>query len=153
MPIRIATMDDLEVTADLFETYAYPETTAWSHVPLNRNAFLTTMRQFIVDPDCEVFLGLLNDEIVGYAFCFTTRYYYSDSIFAGDLTFYVKPDARGSFLGARLIKAMKAFADQKGALELILTVSSGIEEEKTVQLIKKLGGSNPSTVLKIKGSK
>lgn len=148
MPVRLATLGDLEAIADLVEHYAYPEL-AWKHVTLSRRAIKATAKQFILSPDNEVFLAIKNNEIVGYAFCLISRYFFSEQLYGADYTFYVKPEARGGFLGASLIRKMKQFAKDKGAIEFFLTINSGVDQDKTIELTKGLGAKDLGKMLSI----
>ncbi|WP_191601786.1 GNAT family N-acetyltransferase [Marinomonas algicola] len=152
MPVRIATLGDLKAIADLVEFHAYPELN-WKHATFSRRATLATAKQFILSPDNEVFLAVKDDQIVGYAFCLISRYFFSEQLFGADLSFYVKPEARGGFLGASMIRKMKRYLKEKGALELFLTINSGVDVDNTVKLSKSLGAENlgSSLSLKIKG--
>lgn len=64
---------------------------------------------------------------------------WSPECIALDQIVYVRPEFRGTRHGLGLISAFDEWAVSKGAIEVRLSVASGIHEEKTGRLYRKLG--------------
>ena len=95
-------------------------------------------------------IELKNNDIIGYAPCFINRYTFSREFYASDATFFVQKEHRGSFAGKKLIEAMRAFAIEKGAKELFLTVNSGVETERTEKMLIHLGAEKIGSTISLK---
>lgn len=136
--IRPATAADVEPLLDLCEHVAYPEGT-WKHVGFSREALRATLMVFLPGQVGQVFVAIGADGLTGFAICFLNRYFFSDDVYASDLSFYVRKDRRGSSTGRRLIAAMRDFATRHDAKELLLTVNSGIDVDRSVRFLERLG--------------
>lgn len=64
---------------------------------------------------------------------------WSLAVIAVDTVVYVDPAYRGTRHGLELIRYYEAWAEERGAREIRLSVGSGIHEEKTGKLYSKLG--------------
>jgi ribosomal protein S18 acetylase RimI-like enzyme len=149
--IRMATIEDIPATIDFVENYSYKEL-HWKHVAFSRSGLQATLEMLITQDKGCVILATKANEIIGYALCFINRYFFSDESYASDLTFHVKKEARGAFVGKKLIRAMRDFAVKKGAKELLLTINSGVEVEQTERLLTIMGAKKLGTSMTIRFS-
>ncbi|HVV59676.1 MAG TPA: GNAT family N-acetyltransferase [Gaiellaceae bacterium] len=81
----------------------------------------------------------IGGELVGYLGGALGTYPFCDEILAHDLGFYVAPEHRRSSAAARLARAFVAWARHKGAREVQLAVSSGVDVERIGAFYERLG--------------
>lgn len=81
--------------------------------------------------DHEVY-GMIIGQIVPYFFC-------PDQFMAVDHVVYVHPDRRGSPAGVKLVRGFEKWAQEIGATEMSIGVSTGIHPEKTHGFYQKMG--------------
>lgn len=79
------------------------------------------------------------DHTIGFGAFVTHPTFFSDERIASDLMTYVHPLYRGSRAFFRLTKAYEKWAVSEGVREINLTVSTGIETERTSSLYSRLG--------------
>ena len=73
------------------------------------------------------------------------KHFFSDDAFASDVVMYLKPENRGSSIFPRLVKAFEAWADEHGVKEKMLGVSAGIDHERTVAVLERMGYARTAT--------
>jgi len=148
--IRLAVEADMEVLLDFGEHVVYPETGEhWQNVRFSREALRATLTQFMPATSGAVLIAIEGNRLVGFAICFLNRYFFSEDLYASDLSFFVCKDRRGSSTGPRLIAAMRAFATDRGAKELLLTVNSGIAVERAAKFLESRGARRIGVSLSI----
>lgn len=79
------------------------------------------------DPVCAMFVGYVN------------AFWWGNDLESHDLLLYVVPERRGGTHAVKLIKAYVAWAEEKGASDIKIGVSTGIEYERTVRLFERMG--------------
>jgi GNAT superfamily N-acetyltransferase len=147
--VRELCSDDISQVISLMKNYAYPEL-KWQHVDFSEDACRESIIFFSKSKNSKFFVALKNNQIVGYAPCFINRYTFSKDVYASDVTFFVKKEHRGSFVGKKLIEAMRTFAIEKGAKELFLTINSGVEVERTEKMLSRLGAEKIGSAMTFK---
>lgn len=87
------------------------------------------------------FIAEDSEGIVGMALGFVVEYFFSRERYVSDLVVYVETSHRGSAAAHRLIAALEewAFAGNINACEVLLGISTGINNEKAGCVYKKLG--------------
>lgn len=65
--------------------------------------------------------------------------FFGPSIFAYDFGWYVTPKQRGSSIAIRLLKKFEKWAKKRGAEELHLGVTTGVNPEKTAKMFERMG--------------
>lgn len=104
----------------------------------------STGRAFVAEYD-GVLIGMIGGVIV--------EHFFSEDTYATDLVVYVKPDRRGSSAAVRLIKAFEQWAFSVGVDEVLLGVSTGINQADTVRIYERLGYKvSSNSLIKTKGS-
>lgn len=101
----------------------------WDHVP-------PRLRDMICHPG---FIGVIDDDYRGYMIGYVQDHWYSSRIDAFEQLLYVAKDHRGSMLAPRLIKAFEKKAKEKGAENVYAGATTGMNEERTIELYKRLG--------------
>lgn len=90
-----------------------------------------------------------DDRPVGFFLGTITEHYFGYDRLAMDLGLYVGPDHRGS-AGLAVVKVLRRFeewAAGNGCRDVVLGVSAGITDKKSIELYKRLGYSKPSMML------
>lgn len=75
------------------------------------------------------------------------KFYFNEEFYASDNTLYVAPDYRGLSIAPRLIKDFERWATDNGALIIYLGSSTGINEERYITLLNRLGYDGSGTVV------
>lgn len=68
-----------------------------------------------------------------------TPYFFSRGYVASDFVWYVLPEHRGSRTAVRLLQKFKDWAEENGASQLYMGVTTNISAERTGKLLGKLG--------------
>ncbi|HEY4116750.1 MAG TPA: GNAT family N-acetyltransferase [Byssovorax sp.] len=88
--------------------------------------------------------------VVGFIAGRLAHYPFSREILASDLAFYVAPEARASTAAVRLVRALWTWAESKGARELSLASSSGVEVERLEQFYGRLGLAKMGSIHRVR---
>ena len=98
-----------------------------------------TISGLIDSPDGLVLLVEEDFELVGGIAAMVKPHWFSTDLMAYDLALFVRPDRRGSVAAARLLKAYKDWAKEKGAVITQFGISTGVHLEATSALVERLG--------------
>lgn len=80
-----------------------------------------------------------DDRPVGFLAALITEHYFADMIYATNIALYVSPEARGSRAAFKLVREFERVARAKGAAEILLGVTSGVQAQRTVEFYNRLG--------------
>jgi GNAT superfamily N-acetyltransferase len=67
------------------------------------------------------------------------RYYYSDELQAQLIQWYLRKSFRGTSIAPRLVKAFVEWARSRGASEVFMGISSGVDIQLTHRMMRRLG--------------
>jgi GNAT superfamily N-acetyltransferase len=67
------------------------------------------------------------------------RYYYSDELQAQLIQWYLRKSFRGTSIAPRLVKAFVEWAKTRGASEVFMGISSGIDIQLTHRMMRRMG--------------
>jgi GNAT superfamily N-acetyltransferase len=87
-------------------------------------------------------------EIIGSVCACLTEYFFCSEKMTSDYWWYVKPEHRGSRAGIMLLKEYVAWAQAYGAREVMLSTSTGIDMEKTADILERIGFERSGIQLK-----
>jgi len=136
--IRVAEISDLPRILDLGELL-HQESPRWRRLSFSRPRAEAQMRMCIEDPRGVIFLAERDGEVVGGIAGWADKHWASDDVVAQELTFFMTPEARGTLAPTRLICALNAWADNRGAKWLHAGTSTGLDPERTAGLYERLG--------------
>ncbi|CAM0031027.1 acetyltransferase [Vibrio phage D530] len=140
MIIRQATLLDLLPLAPLGQRYA-DEAHGHSHYPFDLEHCLKNAAVTIVDDD-GCFLVAYDGEVpVGFIWGAARALPWSKARLAFDTILYVVPEKRKSSVGLKLMLAWEQWAKEKNAVQVQISIASGIHEEQSISFFKKLGYS------------
>lgn len=66
-------------------------------------------------------------------------HYFGPGLYAYDFAWYVTPKQRGSSIAVRLLKKFEKWAKDKGAMEIHLGVTTGVNPDQTAKIFEKMG--------------
>ncbi len=78
-------------------------------------------------------------EVIGVLAGYMTEYAFCSERVATDHIVFVAPRSRGTLAGVRLIEAFRGWARERGARELILGITTGVDTLRTGKLLERLG--------------
>ena len=107
----------------------------WSYVP-------DKLYAMICDPD---FCGVIDDDYRGFMIGACQQHWYSTRRDAYEQLLYVGPEYRGGALAVKLIKAFEAQAKHMGAVHVYAGATTGMNEERTLQLYERMGYTRLTT--------
>lgn len=101
----------------------------WDYVPVR-------LSNMICQPS---FIGVIDDDYKGFMFGCVEEHWYSSRIDAFEQLLYVGSPYRGTMLAPKLIKAFERVAKSRGAANIYAGATTGMQEERTIELYKRLG--------------
>lgn len=90
-------------------------------------------------PDWCCLMAWADEDPVGLFVGFVAEDWFGPDLYAADLTFWVRPESRGSSAAIRLLFAFEGWAESKGAKEIRVGVSTGISVERATNFYMKAG--------------
>jgi GNAT superfamily N-acetyltransferase len=138
MGIRVATLDDLPRILELGEQL-HRESPRWSRLSFSRAKAEQFLTHLIQEPNGVVFVADQQGVVVGGIAGMAAPHWSSDDIVAQEVSFFMAPEARGNIVAVRLICALRAWAELRGAKWLHAGTSTGIDPERTARLYEALG--------------
>lgn len=140
MIIRQATLLDLLSLAPLGQAYS-DEAQGHQNYPFDLEHCLSNAALTIVDEDGCFLVAFDGTQPVGFLWGSARALPWSKEKLAFDTILYVIPEKRKSSVGYRLMMAWEEWARQSNAVEVQISIASGIHEEQSVAFFKKLGYS------------
>lgn len=138
--IREASQFDCLVLADMGKDY-HKEVGSHTSVPYCPETSLKRAMAAVVDPN-QLLVVYDDNGIQGFLWAIVGPMLpWSPETVAMDFITYVKPSKRGSLIGYRLIREYERWASSKGAVDIRISVASGINEERTSAFYEGLGFS------------
>lgn len=136
--IRRACVFDVPALVELGIAYS-KEALYHELFPVDLDYSVQVAMQSVQDENCCVLVAVKDHKVVGFLYAAITLFPWSRVPLAVDQLLYIAPEARGSVLGAGLIRAYEAWAKDKGLLVVRMSLASGITEERTRKLYDRLG--------------
>lgn len=138
--IRQAMLLDLLTLAPLAQLYA-EEAEGHDNFAFDLDTALSSTAVTIADPNGCFLLAYKDKEPVGFLWGHAHNLPWSKNKLAYDTILYVKPSSRKTSVAYRLMKEWEAWAKEKDAVEVQISIASGIHESSSVSFFKKLGYS------------
>lgn len=138
MSIRNATTADVPRLIELGAAL-HRESPRWSRIPFNPARAAETLTGLIVGAQGVVFVAESNGAVVGGIAGAIQQHWACDALVAHEASFFMAAEHRGGFAACRLICALRAWAEMKGAAWLYVGTSTGVDPEMTARLYERLG--------------
>ncbi len=138
MNIRRAKSDDIGELVEM--SRRMHEESAYSFLPFDPEKVRRLMAQVVADP--EGWCGLVAEEggrAVGMFGGYMAEYFFCDERLACDMVLFVEPERRGSSAAARLVRAFRDWAAERGAREICLAVTAGVNAERVGLFYERFG--------------
>lgn len=136
--MRSATLADVDALVPLCE--ALHAEGAYRELRFEHDRVRHTLTHAIAHaPHRCVLVAQRDEELVGLLAGHLETYLCSSERFACDTAFYVRPSRRNGVAARALVAAFRRWADERGARELCMGVSSGIHPERTGRFLGTLG--------------
>lgn len=103
--------------------------------------------QCLVHPDWVGLMAWVEDEPIGIFVGFIAEDWFGPDRYAADLTFWVRPQSRGSTAAYRLLLAFEKWAEDRGVEEIRVGISTGISVEQATRFYLKAGFLPRGTLL------
>lgn len=138
--IRQATLLDLLSLAPLAQAYAQ-EAEGHDNHPFDLEAALNSTALTILSEDGCFLLAHKGNEVVGFLWGHSHALPWSKTKIAFDTMLYVTPSSRKTSVAYRLLKEWEVWAKEHGAIEVQISIASGIHEDSSVSFFRKMGYS------------
>ena len=148
MGIRPATMDDLPRIIELGELLHH-ESPRWARLSFSRVRAADFISRLILNDWGCVFVAEKDGVIVGGIAGTALPHWSSDDILGQEASFFMLPEARGSMAAVRLISALVAWGEMRGAKWMHAGSSTGLDPERTAGLYERLGFSRCAIGLEV----
>lgn len=111
-------------------------------MPINEAKLVSQFEMAITRPDA-VYLKLCvrGDEVMGFFLGFVSSMFFSDTLTAKDLMWFVSKSRRGSLAAVLLLGDFEVWAQQRGVHHITLGQSTGVRISETRALYSRLGYS------------
>ena len=141
MIVRQATLLDLLIITPLGSRYT-EEALGHKNYPLDIDACIHNAASTILsDNGCFLLAFDDNKNPVGFLWGHAHALPWSKAKLAFDTILYVIPEKRKSSAGYKLMKSWEEWAKEKDAVEVQISIASGIHEDETTSFYKRLGYS------------
>lgn len=140
--IRPANVLDIPAILKLGTVYANTEVTESNHhtAEWDMDAAATALLNTIASQDGYLWVYTSKGEVKGFMWAMAHELApWSTRKIASDLLLYVVPELRGSSAALKLIYTYREWAKSIGCKEVRLSVASGVNQDRTCGLYKKLG--------------
>lgn len=144
--IRPAAEADIPAITELARRM-HAESPRYAHLPFDSARLGATARQILATG--LVLLAELDAYPVGLMAGAVAPHFFSQALYGVELAVYVAPEHRGSRVALRMISRFEAWAKARGAGEMCLGISTGLDVPRTQALYERLG-YRPSGVSLIK---
>lgn len=145
--IRPMTLDDLPRLIEMGREF-YDESEEYKLYSFDEDK-LVALGHLAMEGEYAICLVHERDGTVdGMLYGFAYEQFFSEDMSASEMFVFASKDARGAFIGKRLLMAFELWAESLGVKEMRVGVSAGITTERTIGLYKKLGYNYNSTMLK-----
>ena len=142
--VRKATLLDLLGFIPLGEAY-HKEAQNHGNFPLSLDQTLQNAARAIMCEDSVILLAFSDGDPAGFIWGGSYALPWSDKKLAMDTLLYVKPEHRGTKVSFLLMQAWEKWAKESGAVEVQISIASGIHEDKTCQFYQRLGYHHTGT--------
>jgi GNAT superfamily N-acetyltransferase len=129
---------DLPRILDLGEQM-HAESPRWSRLSFNRIKAGKFLQAIIESADGVIFLAERGGVVMGGIVGMVSEHWCSNDRVADELSLFLAPEARGGLLAVKLVKALEAWADLRGAAWLQVGTSTGLDPEGTARLYEAVG--------------
>lgn len=144
--IRDATHDDVLILLELGRRL-HAESPRFSRLAFNDEKAGNFLRFLIESPDGWLVVAEKEGRVVGGMAALAYSEWFTHDKIVADVSLFMLPEHRGSFLSARLIRAFDVWSAGTGAKYAVAGMSTGIKTEETTQLYLSLGADRVGSIV------
>lgn len=144
--IREATHEDIPALVDLGRLM-HDESPRFRGMAYDPDRVAACMEFCIDSPHGFVRVAEEGGQIVGGFVAGVTPHYSSPDLVACDIAVFMAPWARGGIAVARMAEQYRRWAEAQGATQTLIGVMTGVNVEKTVKLLQRLGWRQAGVVM------
>jgi GNAT superfamily N-acetyltransferase len=137
MMIRMATLDDVDFIVDKGELMA--QESSYKVYAYNHDKVRALVENLINSDVGFVCVAESGGVKIGWMFGACVEHWFSSDKVATEMTTYILPEYRGGSDAPRMIKAFKKWAENMGATETQIGITTAVNEERTSALYERLG--------------
>ncbi len=146
MKVEVATADDAAEIAALGRLLH--ETSSYSAIPYNEGKVADLMRS-LANGDGAVFIVRKDGAIVGGIAGSVTPHWFSDELLGFEYSFFIEPGSRHGITASRLIAAFTGWCRLRGAKQVRMGITTGINEQRTAGLYRMIGFQDAGSLFKL----
>jgi GNAT superfamily N-acetyltransferase len=117
----------------------HAESPRYSRYPYQPERIRRAVGLMLASPACFVLIAERDGAPAGFFGGMLSEHPFSGHFYAGDAAVYVTPECRGMSILPRMLRAFERWADDVGAEEVTLGVSTEVQTERTARLYSRLG--------------
>lgn len=139
MEIRSIQREDFEPLL-LFCDLMHRESPAYRDMPMDPEKLQQLGEMMVTQPERLCGLVAIHEgRLIGMLAGFVTESFFGPDCLASDLAVFVPNDRRGGVAAAALIGRFEAWARERGAQAVQLGITTGVHQERTAALYRRLG--------------
>lgn len=147
--VRFATVTDIFALVEM-GSRLHAES-VYSFLPYDSERVESQVAEYVSGRGERVFLvAERNGVLIGMLAGHLDQYFFCNERVAVDVFFFVEKPHRGGTAALALIETFAAWAEERGAVELCMSVSTGIDMEKTERFYQKLGLRRMGSIHKLR---
>ena len=149
MKVEVATSEDAPEIARL--GLLLHESSSYAAIPYRIEKVEDLMRN-LTSGGGVVFVVRRDGEIVGGIAGAVTAHWFSDELHGFEFSFFLRPDARSGITAGRLINAFTTWCGLRGAKQVRVGITTGINEERTGEFYRAIGFDPAGSLFKMEVS-
>ena len=146
--IRPATHEDIPAIVQLGREL-FAESPTWSRLELSEARLAEFVGHLMEEPDGFAWVAERGGVVIGTMLGLVDSHWASEDRIAQELVLMLTAEARGGMAAVRLITALVAWAQVRGAKQLMVGTSTGIADERVAGLYERLGFTRSSIGLEM----
>lgn len=136
--LRRATRDDVPAIVALGQRM-HEESPRYSRYPYQPERIRRAIGLMLASPSCFVLVAERDGAPAGFFGGMLSEHPFTGHFYAGDAAVYVAPEHRGTSILPRMLREFERWADDVGAEEVTLGVSTEVHTERTANLYARHG--------------
>lgn len=146
MKVEVATADDAPEIAALGRLLH--DTSSYAAIPYNE-AKVEALMRLLAGGTGVVFVVRKDGRIVGGIAGAVTAHWFSDELLGFEYSFFIEPDSRHGVTAVRLVNAFTGWCRLRGAKQVRMGITTGINEQGTAGLYRLIGFKDAGSLFKL----
>ncbi len=117
----------------------HAESPAYSWLPFDDVLALANGHRWVMSDEHLVLTADDDGDLFGVLVGHLGRFFFSRRLIASDIVLYVRAERRGGLAASRMVKRFRDWATERGAAEMCIGVSAGIDSERIGRWLEAMG--------------